>query len=117
MEINGRFWGSLQLAVDAGVDFPALLAAVALDGARPAPPRYRIGVRSRWWWGQVDHLVTRVRRPRVSRAIAPETVGFWRALADTMFGALRARDYEEVFRWSDPKPFVREALRWLRVTR
>ena len=22
MEINGRFWGSLQLAIDAGVDFP-----------------------------------------------------------------------------------------------
>ena len=27
MEINGRFWGSLQLAVDAGVDFPAILSA------------------------------------------------------------------------------------------
>src|SRR5205085_6819270 len=25
MEVNGRFWGSLQLAVDAGVDFPFLL--------------------------------------------------------------------------------------------
>ena len=25
MEINTRFWGSLQLAVDAGVDFPWLL--------------------------------------------------------------------------------------------
>jgi hypothetical protein len=25
MEINGRFWGSLQLAIDAGVDFPAIL--------------------------------------------------------------------------------------------
>ena len=32
MEINGRFWGSLQLAVDAGVDFPRLLAAAALSG-------------------------------------------------------------------------------------
>src|SRR5207245_8993362 len=25
MEVNGRFWGSLQLAIDAGVDFPSLL--------------------------------------------------------------------------------------------
>ncbi|MBC7984419.1 MAG: ATP-grasp domain-containing protein, partial [Candidatus Obscuribacterales bacterium] len=25
MEINGRFWGSLQLAIDAGVDFPSML--------------------------------------------------------------------------------------------
>ena len=36
MEINGRFWGSLQLAVDAGVDFPALLAAPG-PRRRPGP--------------------------------------------------------------------------------
>ncbi len=37
MEINGRFWGSLQLAIDAGVDFPAILVAAALGA--PIPPR------------------------------------------------------------------------------
>ena len=49
MEVNGRIWGSLPLAVRAGVDFPALLAAVHLD--RETPPLrqsgYRLGVRSR----------------------------------------------------------------------
>ena len=30
MEINGRFWGSLQLAIDAGVDFPAILLRYSL---------------------------------------------------------------------------------------
>ena len=29
MEVNGRFWGSLQLATDAGVDFPRLLLEFA----------------------------------------------------------------------------------------
>ncbi|NNL85193.1 MAG: ATP-grasp domain-containing protein, partial [Myxococcales bacterium] len=33
MEINPRFWGSLQLAIDAGVDFPALLYRMALGEA------------------------------------------------------------------------------------
>ena len=33
MEINGRFWGSLQLAIDAGVDFPALLMTL-VEGVR-----------------------------------------------------------------------------------
>ncbi|HEY8105395.1 MAG TPA: ATP-grasp domain-containing protein, partial [Gemmatimonadales bacterium] len=62
MEINGRFWGSLQLAVDAGVDFPALLARLAL-GDDPEPVMsYRTGVRSRWWLGDVDHLIARLRR-------------------------------------------------------
>jgi len=35
MEINGRFWGSVQLAIDAGVDFPRLLVECAL-GREPA---------------------------------------------------------------------------------
>jgi len=34
MEINGRFWGSLQLAIDAGVDFPFLAFQLA-TGHRP----------------------------------------------------------------------------------
>ena len=35
MEVNGRFWGSLQLAIDAGVDFPYLCAASWPLGRRP----------------------------------------------------------------------------------
>jgi predicted ATP-grasp superfamily ATP-dependent carboligase len=49
LEINPRFWGSLALAVRAGVDFPTLYADAALD--RPLPPAlpaYRAGVVSRW---------------------------------------------------------------------
>src|SRR5258705_11049078 len=40
IEVNGRFWGSLELAVDAGVDFPFLAFQLA-RGIRPAaPPSY-----------------------------------------------------------------------------
>ena len=44
MEINGRFWGSLALAVDVGVDFPRLLAAMHLGETMPPrrlPGRHR----------------------------------------------------------------------------
>ncbi|MGD9755348.1 MAG: ATP-grasp domain-containing protein [Acidimicrobiia bacterium] len=50
MEINGRLWGSLPLAVRAGVDFPAYYVRMLLDGAPPGPARidsYTVGVRSR----------------------------------------------------------------------
>ena len=51
MEINGRVWGSLPLAVCSGIDFPAWLAELYLDGppdAAAAPKTsYRIGVRAR----------------------------------------------------------------------
>jgi predicted ATP-grasp superfamily ATP-dependent carboligase len=114
MEVNGRFWGSLQLAIDAGVDFPRLLAASALgEGVTPVTS-YRIGVRSRWFWGQVDHLVTRARRSSNAMTVPPGTIGAGEALGDLILGPLRRADYEEVFRWRDPLPFVLETARWFR---
>jgi predicted ATP-grasp superfamily ATP-dependent carboligase len=113
MEVNGRFWGSLQLAIDSGVDFPALLIECALGEREVPAPEYRVGVRSRWWWGQVDHLVGRLR----SHPSAPTTVGgiasATRAFGDLVLGPFRPADYEEVLRWSDPRPFCYETIRWL----
>lgn len=112
MEINGRFWGSLQLAIDAGADFPRMLAAAALGDELPAAPAYRVGVRSRWWWGQMDHLVARARR-RKAAPLPPDTVSVARAASDMLLGPFRRDDREEVFRWSDPKPFINETMRWI----
>lgn len=64
MEINGRLWGSLQLAIDAGVNFPALQLAVATGSAAPLPTEYRIGIRSRWLGGDLDVLLMSVLRSR-----------------------------------------------------
>ncbi|MEQ9395865.1 arsenate reductase/protein-tyrosine-phosphatase family protein [Haliea sp.] len=44
MEINGRFWGSLPLAVAAGADFPAMQAELSLTGGLGDYPPYRRGV-------------------------------------------------------------------------
>lgn len=48
MEINPRFWGSLQLALLAGVDFPYLLYKLAVDGDVKQVTDYKIGVMCRW---------------------------------------------------------------------
>jgi len=49
LEINPRFWGSLALAVRAGVDFPRLYANAALGKPSPDfPAPYQIGTVSRW---------------------------------------------------------------------
>jgi len=106
IEVNGRFWGSLQLAIDAGVDFPALLVRCAAGEHVPECRDYRLGVRSRWFWGDVDHLYLRLRDARVgSRS---------RALLD-FFRIRPGRDRSEVGRWRDPAPFVVETLQWLRI--
>ena len=51
MEVNGRIWGSLPLAVKAGMDFPARLVDLCLNGSSNAHDRldttYEVGVRSR----------------------------------------------------------------------
>ena len=56
MEVNTRFWGSLQLAIDAGVDFPALLVSNELNLGLSAPSSYKIGQRLRWVLGDLDSL-------------------------------------------------------------
>ncbi len=49
LEINPRFWGSLELAIRAGVDFPTLYARAASGDSLPdASPAYRQDVVCRW---------------------------------------------------------------------
>jgi predicted ATP-grasp superfamily ATP-dependent carboligase len=48
MEINPRFWGSLELAVRSGVDFPVLYARAALGEKSVPVTSYAAGVRCRW---------------------------------------------------------------------
>src|SRR5437764_61831 len=56
MEVNGRFWGSLQLAIDAGADFPWLLyqSAIGTDLDKVKP--YSTGVKCRWLLGDLVSL-------------------------------------------------------------
>ena len=48
MEVNGRFWGSLSLALNAGVDFPYLMYKLMLGKDVDPCCRYRVGVMQRW---------------------------------------------------------------------
>jgi predicted ATP-grasp superfamily ATP-dependent carboligase len=111
MEVNGRFWGSLQLAIDAGVNFPRLLLDAAFGAPAAPPPPWRPGVRSRWEWGEVDHLLARLRRSPQELDLPPDAPGHGRALLD--FLAIRRGDRREVFRWRDPAPALRETLDWM----
>src|SRR3989449_3263837 len=115
MELNGRFWGSLQLAVDAGVDFPALLVRCAAGELVPECSHYRVGVRSRWFWGDVDHLYLRLRRsPPADPHLQNGDGSRLGAVLEFLHHRPR-RDRSEVWRWRDPAPFVVETLQWLHV--
>lgn len=48
MEINPKFWGSLDLAIASGVDFPYLAVKMAVEGDIEPVFEYETGIRFRW---------------------------------------------------------------------
>lgn len=92
MEINPRVWGSLPLAVAAGVDFPYRMAALHLGLPQEAGPTpYEPGVRARnltldlQWAATV--LLGRTRLPRADR---PSRAQGLRVIADALLHPSRS---------------------------
>ena len=114
MEVNGRFWGSLQLAIDSGVDFPRLLVDHAL-GKNVAPVlSWETGVRCRWRLGELDHFIARLRRSSTALSLPPDAPSLPNAFAHAFVPALSPRARGEVCRWDDPVPQAVELLDWIR---
>ena len=111
MEINPRLSASVEVAVRAGVDFPALLYQWASGGAIERVPRYRIGGWMRHLGGDIGTTFAALRergRPGVTSPI--------RALLDFVIAFLKPMAYD-YFTWSDPLPallaatdFTRQAM-------
>ncbi len=107
MEVNARFWGSLQLAIDCGVDFPWLYYQM-LMGESVAPVwEFEVGRRLRWWLGDLDHVLLQIRNPALG-------VGEKLAVVGRFLGtSFDPRCRQEVFRWSDPGPGWLELRQWV----
>jgi predicted ATP-grasp superfamily ATP-dependent carboligase len=107
MEINGRFWNSLPLAIASGIDFPSLLYILGTEGKVPECFKYRVGVKSRWLVGDTKHLIGVLRgRP------AGWGDGFPSRRATLLdFVTFTGRDLHYDDLWlSDPLPFFAELL-------
>ena len=109
IEINGRFWGSLQLAIDSGVDFPALLVSALLGEDADSPPQARSGVRLRWLLGDLDHAIALAR----GRSDGDGRSGIRAALA-VLFRGSGPNCRLELWRRDDPRPFLFALGRWIR---
>ena len=109
MEINPRFWGSLQLSISCGVDFPWLLYLMnkmelgskeglkALERARD----YKVGNRLRWDLGTLDHLIIRLKNegfPAVKNILRNNELHL----------SLSSRTIHETITGDDPEPFWQE---------
>jgi predicted ATP-grasp superfamily ATP-dependent carboligase len=110
IEINGRFWGSLPLAVLAGVDFPWLYYCMATGQPVSNLPRYQIGIRSRHWLGDLSHvLAVLFARDRMRELVYPSRKSAVREF-------LRPSDalHSDVAALHDPAPAVMEIVDILR---
>jgi predicted ATP-grasp superfamily ATP-dependent carboligase len=107
MEVNGRFWGSLQLAIDAGLDFPSLACELALGRRREGAATYKVGVKSRWLLGDLDHLLLRLFKSDRDLNLPECAPSRLRTLIDFLKFVQPDVHYEVVSR-DDPRPFVYE---------
>jgi predicted ATP-grasp superfamily ATP-dependent carboligase len=109
MEINPRLWGSLQLAIDAGVDFPRLMVDL-YSGKRVDTGPSRTGVKLRWLLGDWDHLLIALRRREMRKNLGRTPLGVIAAFFASFFDGSRL----EVLRRDDPAPFFYELREWFR---
>jgi predicted ATP-grasp superfamily ATP-dependent carboligase len=100
LEINPRFWGSLNQAVCAGVDFPRLLYEMAVSGDVSPTFNYRVGVRTRWFFGQIQALLDAVKRGQGVQAL-------------NRFNLFARNTYYDDFSVTDIMPFLVAPLPYL----
>jgi predicted ATP-grasp superfamily ATP-dependent carboligase len=98
LEINGRFWGSLPLAVAAGADFPYYLYEMLVHGRSAFPQTYRPETYSRNLLLDCQGLKTRSRANGQQRR-----VNFW-TLAEDLATIVRGHDHLDNFSLDDPAP-------------
>ena len=96
MEVNPRFWGSLALAIESGVNFPYLLYKMALGESFKPVESYQLGVTCRWLLpGDLLHYIRNPQRKKISK-------DFFRFSGDKL--------YYDIMSLSDPLPAVAKLL-------
>ena len=114
IEVNARFWGSLHLAIKAGVDFPFLLYRLALGGKVESPSEYQVGLKSRWELGDLDHLMIRLKRDPDHPSLYGTRVTKREAVVAFLADCFRPSVIHEVFDARDPGPFLFEAKEYVK---
>ena len=77
IDVNTRFYGSLALALAAGVNLPAAWHAVTLEQPAGTPEPYRVGVSYRWLEADVMAATRGTRGRLFDRGPRPRTGPMW----------------------------------------
>lgn len=115
MEINGRFWGSLQLAVSSGVDFPSLSLDYHLN-KKPSSllDEYSVGHRLKWFFGILDHLIIRIKSGGRLLELPSDFPTRWQVTKELLKTG-KANTSSDVYDSEDLKPFVSEVKSYIKI--
>jgi protein-tyrosine-phosphatase len=108
IEINGRFWGSLPLAVASGADFPRFLFELLTRGKRDFPDEYRKGVYCRNWLMDFNRL----RTVKVARRHNAPSDSLLQTVLLALKNIFTFRERSDTFVLDDVMPCVRELSSW-----
>jgi predicted ATP-grasp superfamily ATP-dependent carboligase len=114
LEVNARFWGSLQLSISAGVDFPYMLYCLAKGEKNEHIREYTVGLRSRWELGDLDHLLIRLFKNPTSSNIPNNQPRRSTVLKEFMSDFFRPSVRNEVLQAGDVRPFFHELKNYVR---
>lgn len=104
MEINGRYWGSVALPLQSGVEFPWYEWQLA-HGQTPDIPACKPGRRMRWLAGDLQRL------PEAAASVVAREYPLARGLSDTgtfFSDFFDPRTGDALWTWQDPAPALRD---------
>jgi protein-tyrosine-phosphatase/predicted ATP-grasp superfamily ATP-dependent carboligase len=101
IEINGRFWGSLPLAIAAGADFPAWLYELLVEGRREFPRDYRVGLYCRNTLKDMRWMIFNLRADRTDPTLATRPLG---DVAGELLNVVGGRERNDTLVLDDPLP-------------
>ncbi len=106
VEINGRFWGSLPLAIASGVDFPYALYQLLVENKKDFATEYRQAVFCRntskdfqWLLDQTRAKPSERKHPRFPLLVF---------LKEGLVNLIKMREKNDTLVWDDPKPGILE---------
>ncbi len=112
MEINTRFWGSLQLSIDSGLNFPKYYFEAFCQNRNSTQtgviPNYKTDIYLRWTLGCFDHILIQLKHSFFSSFL---DLFCKNSLRVNLF----SKNYhQETFRTNDPLPFFIEVYLYIK---
>ncbi len=113
VEINGRFWGSLPLAIASGVDFPYALYQLLVENKKDFTQGYRQNIFCRNTSKDFQWLLDQVRaKPSERKHLHLPLLAFF---TESILNLIKMREKNDTLVWDDMKPGILEIKQLIRT--